>query len=75
MLSLHSIVEQFNAPLQSRIAEVESAGKSFLRSFDQFPDSDIVDMVKNDSFRGYMIHVIKETTEDTEVRSKGVRDV
>ncbi|KAK8824964.1 hypothetical protein WA538_005629, partial [Blastocystis sp. DL] len=23
-------------------------------------------MVKNDSFRGYMIHVIKETTEDTE---------
>lgn len=68
MLSLHSIVEQFNAPLQSKITETESTGKSFLRSLDQFPDSDIVDMVKNDSFRGYMVHVIKETREDTEVR-------
>ena len=75
MLSLHSIVEQFNAPLQSRITEAESAGKSFLRSLDQFPDSDIVDMVKNDSFRGYMAHVIKEATEDTEVRFERSRNV
>ena len=67
--SLESIKEEFSAPVQTKIQEVENDGKSFLFNLNRFSDSDIVDISKNESLRTYMINTIMNSKEDSAVGS------
>lgn len=67
MISLDTIVSEFSPSIIAKIEESQRDGKCFLECFNQFSESDLVDIVSSSSLFDYMKDVIMNATEDSSV--------
>ena len=67
MISLDTIVSEFSPSIITKIEESEKDGKCFLECFNQFSESDLVDIVSSSSLFDYMKDILMNSTEDSSV--------
>ena len=68
MFSLNSIISDFSPEIISKIETIQSEGEIFLNCLQQFPESELVDMLHSPRLFQYMADILMNATEDTAVQ-------
>ena len=67
MFSLNPIISDFSPEIISKIETIQSEGETFLNCLQQFPESELVDMLRSPRLFQYMAEVLMNATEETDV--------
>ena len=69
MISLQSILSDFSPEIISKIEAIQNEGEVFLNCLQQFPEAELVDMLRSPRLFQYMVDVLLNATEDTAVHN------